>query len=959
VSVSGPGGSVSNNNYANTSMVPPVQLTTPTFGMALTTAACPGSTYTLTAATVANATQYAWSSSTGVSFSATSGQTVTCSVPAGSHSITLTVYGGPGYCPNSVTNPLNQAPVLPAHAPTGTAASATQVNPGTTINLTVGNSPPAGATLEWTHQLELSPGVLGQATSSGSSPTVTGAEGSRHHYTPYFANSCGRVAGPPVVVTIICPSSIAAPVITQPVANAQGQVAPVLPLTSIGLSASNPSGRGVVKWAGPGGWTAVGNSASYPVALNQGGQSLTFTAWVELSSCNLSSSPVSVSVPVINCPQHTPTITGPAQVSCPTSTVTLTAGLAPDGYAYAWSTGATTQEITFPVGGTVGLSYRRISDGCPTATAYHTVGVLPDPSVPAPVLSLATDCNTPGVSQHRLAVQSPSAAYTYHWYAGNGQSGALPVGNSYAFEVTNDTQQPVNVNVYARRTDNGCTGTITSQVLYPCLPNAQFSVAVEVDHNACGAAQLQSRASLRVRNAQGRSFTFAWSPANPGTQVSLTPTSEVRERLPNGRYAVTVAVVGGGVAPQTVVFNIGSEPELTATAGGWSVSSFRSEDRNDWASLVPQDVPNPQATAQEYAVGFTASPNPAGPLPGALLYGFWVVDNRVKVVVNGAVACEQDLVPDQRLMMYRDAAANQIKFVAGDTPLCSAPSNPSTPLYLAARTLRGQLPPVGASFCVPRDRRDVCAEPGINYVRTWTPYLRVADLARVLALDTKTQASVQTTYFDGLGRPIQALGHYASPGGNDVVQPMAYDALGRQPRQFLPYTVAPGTCSQYRPLALKDAGGNYQNSEQFKFYQAATGPAGVVRDANPYADTHFEASPLDRPLRQGAPGAAWQVAGAWQPGGPPAPTDRTVKSWGRPNLATDRVRRLALANLWPDNLANATFTSPANGFYAEGQLWVAITQDEHQREVREFKDKGGRTLLKRVETGGATWADTY
>jgi RHS repeat-associated protein len=965
VSVSGPGGSASNNNYANTSMVPPVQLTAPTFGMALTTAACPLSTYTLTAATVANATQYTWSSSTGVSFSATSGQTVTCSVPAGSHSITLTVYGGPGYCPNSVTNPLNQAPVLPAHAPTGTAASATQVNQGTTINLTVGNSPPAGATLEWTHQLELSPGVLGQATSSGSSPTVTGAEGSRHHYTPYFANSCGRVAGPPVVVTITCPASVAAPVITQPVANAQGQIAPVLPLTSISLSASNPAGLGVVRWTGPGGWTAEGSSASYPVALNQGGQVLAFTARVELPGCNLSSSPVSVSVPVIDCPQHTPTITGPASVPCPTASVQLTAGQAPAGYAYAWSTGATTQAITLPINSdeeSVSLTFWRIADGCPTARAYHTVSVLPDPSMAAPVLAMTTNCATPAVSQHLITVQTPNPAYTYYWRASNGQEGSVPDNNSYQFAVTNGTQNDVSVTVYARRA-NGCRSTSTSLTLVPCLLDTRFSVVAEVEHNTCGETQPKGRISLRVLNAGTRTFTFGWD-FIPGTLASSsTTTTHVRENVASRGYKVTVTPSQG--TAQTLTINVGRDAELTAGAGGWRHSPYRSENRDDWTSLMPKAVPNPEATSQEYAFGFAATPEPSGTLPSGLLYGLWVVNNRVKAIINGAEACERSLKPDQRLMILRDAASNQVKFFVGDSIFCTAPTNPSTttPLYLAARTIRGQLPAVGTSFCVPRDRREVCAEPGLNYVRTWTPYLREKDLAKVLGLDTKTQASVQTTYFDGLGRPIQAIGHYASPGGNDVVQPQAYDAFGREPRQYLPYTVAPTGCSQYRPLALKD--GTYANSEQFKFYQAATGPAGVVRDANPYADTHFEASPLDRPLRQGAPGAAWQVAGTWQPGTAPAANDRTVKHWGRPNLAADKVRRVQLLNAVPDNLAAAKFYSPGGnpnlaGAYAPGQLWATITIDEHQRQVQEFKDKGGRTVLKRVETGEATpWADTY
>ena len=58
---------------------------------------------------------------------------------------------------------------------------------------------------------------------------------------------------------------------------------------------------------------------------------------------------------------------------------------------------------------------------------------------------------------------------------------------------------------------------------------------------------------------------------------------------------------------------------------------------------------------------------------------------------------------------------------------------------------------------------------------------------------------------------MQAVLGQESPRRNDVVQPMAYGALGRQPRQRLPYAASAATADAvgYRPHAL---------AEQYEFF---------------------------------------------------------------------------------------------------------------------------------------------
>ncbi|MFC7670462.1 DUF6443 domain-containing protein [Hymenobacter humi] len=115
-------------------------------------------------------------------------------------------------------------------------------------------------------------------------------------------------------------------------------------------------------------------------------------------------------------------------------------------------------------------------------------------------------------------------------------------------------------------------------------------------------------------------------------------------------------------------------------------------------------------------------------------------------------------------------------------------------------------------------------------------------------------AARTTQYLDGLGRPVQTVQHEASPSLRDLVQPQAYDALGREPRQYLPYaadvTATPAN-------AVGPAGFRYRAlTEQAAFYRSTGVPGGgqgppdpdfagrgVARTGRAYAETQFEASP--------------------------------------------------------------------------------------------------------------------
>jgi RHS repeat-associated protein len=247
--------------------------------------------------------------------------------------------------------------------------------------------------------------------------------------------------------------------------------------------------------------------------------------------------------------------------------------------------------------------------------------------------------------------------------------------------------------------------------------------------------------------------------------------------------------------------------------------------------------------------------------------------------------------------------------------------------------------------------------PGVNPTATqnnivvYTP--QVAGVVTSTGLDsastdkTKLQALVQ--YFDGLGRPVQTVQVKGSPGGYDIVQPMAYDAYEREPTKYLPYTVTGSGANDgsYKTSALSSQAGYY-----------AGPPAGVTPTPFPWSGTTLEASPLGRPLEQGAPGDNWQIIN--YPGNPAAVNPgHTVKIsyTGNNNItwANDSVHsmQVALYNVTINANSNLSRTLVAGGYYSAGQLDVTVTADENWKSGRAgtmetYTDKQGHVVLKRT-----------
>jgi RHS repeat-associated protein len=206
-------------------------------------------------------------------------------------------------------------------------------------------------------------------------------------------------------------------------------------------------------------------------------------------------------------------------------------------------------------------------------------------------------------------------------------------------------------------------------------------------------------------------------------------------------------------------------------------------------------------------------------------------------------------------------------------------------------------------------------------------------------------------YFDGLGRPIQTVSTQGSPLKKDFVQPVVYDAFGREHRKYLP--VVPNATNGWYKNGIIDVSGNYAGVA-LDFYNNQLD--NIADDPKPFAETIFEQSPLNRVLKQGAPGFAWQP----DENHSYTSTDHTIKQAYEFNASNE----VLLWTYTPPN-ENYPFGKVNSGppsapeYYQANQLHKNKTKDEHQNEVIEFKDKQNRTVLKKVQAEPSQYASTY
>jgi RHS repeat-associated protein len=189
----------------------------------------------------------------------------------------------------------------------------------------------------------------------------------------------------------------------------------------------------------------------------------------------------------------------------------------------------------------------------------------------------------------------------------------------------------------------------------------------------------------------------------------------------------------------------------------------------------------------------------------------------------------------------------------------------------------------------------------------------------------------QITYYDGLGHPIQQIANAQSNTGKDIVTHIEYDAFGRQVKDYLPYANTTPSLN-YNPNA---------GSETASFYSS---PA-YDNTLNPYSDKLLENSPLNRVLKQAAPGNAWALGSGHE-----------IKLDYQTNTASEVKYFKATAN-WNAGTGLYDIYISDNGNYEKNQLYKTVTKDENwtsgnDNATQEFKNKEGQVVLKRTFNAG-------
>ena len=229
-----------------------------------------------------------------------------------------------------------------------------------------------------------------------------------------------------------------------------------------------------------------------------------------------------------------------------------------------------------------------------------------------------------------------------------------------------------------------------------------------------------------------------------------------------------------------------------------------------------------------------------------------------------------------------------------------------------------------------------------NSITQIIPLVKTSDAE---SLTDKSDVNENTTYLDGLGRPVQTVNWQQSATGQDIITHIEYDAYGRQTKEWLPYipTNNYGSLNNYGSYRGNNPGSDTKDYYTFQY----TNDLAEGVEANPYSEKTYENSPLNRIVEQAAPGEDWKIGG-----------EHTIKFEYQTN-SHDPNNPTSFEN---DNVRMYGVTIDANfvpilndkGYYESGQLFKVITKDENwkisegvKHTTEEFTDKQDRVVLKR------------
>ncbi len=474
----------------------------------------------------------------------------------------------------------------------------------------------------------------------------------------------------------------------------------------------------------------------------------------------------------------------------------------------------------------------------------------------------------------------------YRWYDQANNGTLLHTGSFYAPSINYEDTSVGIKTFYVEgilKNNLGCSFTITNRKSISVTVNPLPTIASANDVSRCESGVVTLTATPGINGNEIRWYNSPTGGVTLKTATIYTTASltETTSFYAESYNSITGCVTSTRKKVQAIVNSI-STWYLDADNDGHPISSILS--------------------CTKPGTGYTLSYNPIGDCndsdPSIFEETTWYADT------------DNDGFGDPNATLI--SCSQPIGYVSNNTDLC--PSNPSL-----------------SSECILSSPSSNPINHNYIYTRTYQTERNMSD-PQLFKEDLGVIQ--QVSYFDGLGRPTQQIGIAQSSGivKKDIVSHTDYDDFGRQKKKYLPYTIGNTTPGHYDINALNGIK-DYYNTTKYD------------NTVNPFSEKDLESSPLNRILKQAAPGNDWALDSGHE-----IKFDYETNSHDQNNVSNpdnDNVR------LFTVSITNNEPSLLPSTFYVTGKLYKTITKDENwttgkNHTTEEFKNKKGQVILKRT-----------
>lgn len=664
-----------------------------------------------------------------------------------------------------------------------------------------------------------------------------------------------------------------------------------------------------------------------------------------------------ITVVVSNCPPTAPSVTNGER--CGSGTVTLSATPGVMGATVKWysaSSGgtalATGNTFTTPsISSTQTYYARTLVDNCESSSTavIATVNSIP----PTPTVTNAARCGSGTVT---LNATPGVGGGTVKWYSASSGGTLLATGNSFTTPTISSTQT-----YYARTVANNCESSSTAAIAtVNAVPATPSNLSVErcdpgtvtLNVSVPGGHTCRWFATPVIQNAiyfgnvytptVSSNTTYYFTVLNISTncESNLAYASAIVNPVPTVAASGNVPLFSGG---QTNIA-ITNPNSVSGTSFSWAVASSQnvSGAQGGTGSTIAQVLTTP-VTANDGTVTYTVTAaTPKCQSSANVVTSVFAVPeitSSTKTFVKGSSITLSVLGSGYDQYSWK---RNGVEKSTGTSCATQDPGG-----YTLTVTKQGISKTT--SPYVLKNQLDAINE---NYVVT--NQVLIAGQTDVNAINNLpvTQVSQTITYVDGLGRTSQNIVTQGSPLKADVVQPIVYDQYGRETRKYLPFVPAlqagPDASNGLYKADIIDAQGNYIGLAN-DFYNNNVTP-NIAQDSRPFGETEFEQSPLNRPIKSFGAGQGWHQSGSEKF----TETRYKVNVYGTGSSAeSEKVIAWKVSSNSPVRETPATGYIESGGYYSSAQLSVNAIIDEQGNAIREYKNKSGQVVLKKVQVTSA------